>query len=130
LGQAWASSSKVVTQQSAAAGKLTNDAANMSGLWAAFVATHKKIRAADDGGNWDGAVTQAISNGPSSANARFNAFDARSGTALASSSKAASDSLDAPRIWLALLGWLGLLVGIAAAVSAWWGVSLRLEEYR
>jgi hypothetical protein len=29
-----------------------------------------------------------------------------------------------------LVGWLGLLVGIAAAVSAWWGVSLRLEEYR
>jgi hypothetical protein len=128
--QAWASSSKVVTQQSAAAGKLTNDAANMGGLWAAYVATHKEIRAADDGGNWDGAVTMAIGSGPTSANATFSAFDARSGSALAASSKAASDSLDGPRIWLALLGWLGLLVGIAAAVSAWWGVSLRLEEYR
>jgi len=128
--QAWKSSSHVVTVQSAAAGKLTNDAANLSGLWTAYVATHEKIRKADDGGNWDGAVTQAIGTDPTSANATFNAFDARSGVALASSSKAASDSLDAPRIWLALLGWLGLLVGIAAAVSAWWGVSLRLEEYR
>ena len=128
--QAWASSSQVVAAQSAAAAKLNTDAANLSGLWAAYVATHKQIRKADDGGNWDGAVTRAIGSGPTSANATFNAFDARSGVALASSSKAASDSLDAPRIWLALLGWLGLLVGIAAAVSAWWGVSLRLEEYR
>ena len=127
---AWLSSSKVVTAQSSAAARLSNDAASLGGLWAAYVAIHKHIRAADDGGNWDNAVSQAIGSGPTSANATFNAYDGRSSVALTASSAAAIDALDAPRIWLLLVGWLGLLVGIAAAVSAWWGVSLRLEEYR
>ncbi len=126
----WLSSSKVVAVQSSVAARLSSDATNMGALWAAYVATHKQIRAADDGGNWDSAVTQAIGSGPTSANTTFNAFDARSSAALTSSSSAATDSLDAPRTWLLFVGWLGLLVGIAAAVSAWWGVSLRLEEYR
>jgi hypothetical protein len=126
----WVSSSKIVADQSSAAARLTGDATSMGTLWAAYVATHKQIRAADDGGKWDSAVSQAIGSGPTSANATFNAFDARSSAALTSSSSAATNSLDAPRTWLLLVGWLGLLVGIAAAVSAWWGVSLRLEEYR
>ena len=119
--------SRVVADQSSAAARLSSDAANMGALWAAYAATHRQIRAADDGGKWDGAVTQAIGSGPTSANATFNA---RSSAALTSSSSAATDSLDAPRTWLVFVGWLGLLVGIAAAISAWWGVSLRLEEYR
>jgi hypothetical protein len=126
----WQSSSKVVADQSAAAARLSSDAASMGGLWTKYAATHQQIRAADDGGGWDAAVAQAVGSGPTSANATFNAFDAGSGAALASSSRTASDSLDAPRSWLVLVGWLGLLLGIAAAVSAWWGVSLRLEEYR
>ena len=128
--QAWKGSSGVVAARSATAARLNGGEVNMVGLWDAYVATHQEIRKSDDGGNWDAAVAQAIGSGPSSANATFNAFDTSSRAALASSSKAASDSLHAPRIWLALLGWLGLLVGIAAALSAWWGVSLRLEEYR
>jgi hypothetical protein len=126
----WKTSSKIVADQSAAAGRLSSDAASMSGLWTTYAGTHVKIRAADDGGQWDSAVQQAIGSGPASANTTFNAFDASSGAALASSSRTAADSLDAPRTWLVLVGWLGLLVGIAAGVSAWWGVSLRLEEYR
>ncbi|MEP7192214.1 MAG: hypothetical protein ABI903_05055 [Actinomycetota bacterium] len=126
----WQSSSKVVTDQSAAAGRLSSDATGLSGLWKSYADTHVKIRAADDDGQWDSAVQLAIGSGPASANATFNAFDTGSGAALTSSSRSASDSLDAPRTWLVLIGWLGLLVGIAAAISAWWGVSLRLEEYR
>ena len=128
--KAWVSSSKVVTDQSATAGQLTGDAAKMSGLWAGYVLTHLQIRKADDTGNWEGAVSRAIGSDATSANATFDAFDSSSGAALTSSSRAASDSLDAPRTWLPFEAWIGLLVGIAAAVSAWWGVSLRLEEYR
>ena len=128
--KAWVSSSTVVTAQSATAAQRSGDAANMGALWAGYVKTHEQIRKADDGGQWENAVTQAIGTGATSANATFDAFDARSGAALTSSSRAASDSLDAPRTWLSFAAWLGLLVGIAAAVSAWWGVSLRLEEYR
>jgi hypothetical protein len=128
--QAWKNSSKTVTDQSAASARLNDNAASLTGLWNTYVGTHTKIRASDDGGNWDAAVKQAIGKGSTSSNASFDAFDTGSAKALTSSSNAASDSLDAPRTWLALAAWLGLLVGIAAAVSAWWGVSLRLEEYR
>ena len=130
--KAWVSSSKIVTDQSASSDRLSDDAAAaaMSGLWAGYVKTHTAIRKADDGGQWETAVRQATGAGATSANATFDAFDTRSGAALTSSSKAASDSLDAPRAWLPFAAWLGLLVGVAAAISAWWGVSLRLEEYR
>jgi hypothetical protein len=128
--KAWQASSKIVTDESTAAAGLSGDAKNMSGLWGHYATTHLEIRKADDTGNWEGAVTQAIGSDPNSANATFNAYDSSSGAALTSSSKAAADSLDAPRTWLTFAAWLGLLVGVAAAVSAWWGVSLRLEEYR
>jgi hypothetical protein len=128
--KAWVSSSKVVTEQSAAAAKLSNDAASMGEKWKGYVNAHAQIRTKDDGGQWDLAVKQAIGSDPTLANATFNAFDVASGAALTSNSSAAADSLDAPRTWLPFISWLGLLVGIAAAVSAWWGVSLRLEEYR
>jgi hypothetical protein len=128
--KAWASSSKVVADQSTTSARLNGEAANMSDQWKAYVKTHGAIRAADDGGQWEKAVQQAIGSGPTSANAAFSAFDKGSGAALTSSSRAASDSLDTPRSWLPFAAWLGLLVGFAAAVSAWWGVSIRLEEYR
>jgi hypothetical protein len=128
--KAWVSSSNVVAAQSAAAARLGNDASNLGGLWKGYLGAHGQIRASDDAGKWEAAVRQAIGSGPTSANATFGAFDTASGSALTSSSGAASDSLDAPRSWLPFAAWLGLLVGIAAAVSAWWGVSLRLEEYR
>jgi hypothetical protein len=128
--KAWAGSSKVVADQSATSARLNGEAAKMSDQWKAYVKTHGEIRAADDGGQWEKAVQQAIGSGPTSANATFSAFDKGSGAALTSSSRTASDSLDTPRSWLPFAAWLGLLVGIAAAVSAWWGVSIRLEEYR
>jgi hypothetical protein len=127
---AWKSSSNVVTAQSAASARLSSDATKMGPLWTSYAGVHEQIRKADFGGSWDAAVAQATGTGATSANATFGAFDALSGAALTSSSNAASTSLDAPRTWLPLAAWLGLLVGIAAAVSAWWGVSLRLEEYR
>jgi hypothetical protein len=128
--KAWKASSEVVNTESATSARLNDDAAKMGGLWAGYVNTHTQIRKADDGGQWEQAVTQAIGSGAKSANASFDAFDTSSGAALTSSSRAATDSLDAPRTWLTFAAWLGLLVGIAAAASAWWGVSLRLEEYR
>ena len=130
--KAWVSSSKVVTDQSLASARLNSDAANMGGLWGRYAETHQQIRKADDSGQWEKAVSQATGNvaRTATANATFDAFDARSGAALTSSSRVASDSLDAPRTWLRLAAWLALLVGVAAAASAWWGVSIRLEEYR
>jgi len=128
--KAWLGSSGVVAAQSAISADLNDDAATMSGLWTKYVGVHQQIRKADDGGRWEVAVRQATGSGPTSSNATFDAFDAASGSALTSSSRIAIDSLDTPRTWLPFAAWLSLLIGIAAAVSAWWGVSLRLEEYR
>ena len=128
--KAWKASSAIVTAQSARSAKLSDGAKKMGALWANYHQTHNQIRKTDDLGNWELAVKQAIGSDPQSANATFDAFDASSGAALTSSSHAVSDSLDAPRTWLPFAAWLALLVGIAAAASAWWGVSLRLEEYR
>jgi len=133
--KAWKASSKIVTDQSTAAARLSEDAKKMGALWGHYATTHLEIRKADDGGQWENAVKLATGSGATtagaiSANATFDAFDSSSGAALTSSSKAAADSLDAPRTWLTFAAWLGLFVGVAAAVSAWWGVSLRLEEYR
>ncbi len=133
--KAWESSAEVVTAQSAVAGRLRPDAAKLDGLWVNYAETHGLIRSADDGGQWEKAVELATGSGATtagaiSANVSFDAFDSSSGAALTSSSKAAADSLDAPRAWLTFAAWLGLFVGVAAAVSAWWGVALRLEEYR
>jgi hypothetical protein len=126
----WKSSSKVVSDQSAVAARLDSRASRMGGLWKQYADTHVQIRQADDAGQWESAVREAVGSGPSSANATFDAFDTSSAAALAATSRATSDSLDAPQSWLPLAAWLGLLIGIAGAVSAWWGVSLRLEEYR
>jgi hypothetical protein len=127
---AWKGSSKIVSDQSAVAARLDSRASKMGGLWKQYADTHVQIRQADDAGQWENAVREAVGSGPTSANATFDAFDTSSAAALTASSRATSDSLDAPRSWLPLAAWLGLLVGIAGAVSTWWGVSLRLEEYR
>jgi len=126
----WASMSDIVTTQSAAAARLNTDAASMSELWTKYVNAHVQIRKADSRGQWESAVNQAIGSGPASANATFDAFDANSAAALTSSSQSASNTLNAPHIWLLIAAWLGGFIGITAAISAWWGVSLRLEEYR
>ena len=128
--KAWKASSGIVTAQSATSARRNDGAGQMGTLWTAYTQTHTAIRTSDDGGQWEKAVSQAVGSGASSANTTFDAFDASSGAALTSSSRAASDRLDGPRTWLPFTAWLSLLVGIAAAVSAWWGVSLRLEEYR
>lgn len=128
--KAWLASSGAVAAQSATSANLSSDATSMSGLWTRYAGIHQQIRKADDGGQWEDAVRQAIGSGPTSSNATFDAFDTASSSALTSSSRTAIDSLDTPRTWLPFAAWLALLIGIAAAGSAWWGVSLRLEEYR
>jgi hypothetical protein len=128
--KAWQGSSKVVADESAAAAKLSSGAKTMGELWTAYASTHTQIRKLDDGGQWEAAVSQATGSGANSANTTFDAFDSSSGAALTSSTRTASDSLDGPRTWLQLAAWLGRLVGLGAALSAWWGVALRLEEYR
>jgi hypothetical protein len=91
---------------------------------------HQAIRAADQQGNWEGAVKLAVDRGPNSANAAFTAFAGESQAALRTAATGADDGLDDARGGLTPWAWLLLLAGLVAAGGAWWGISLRLDEYR
>jgi hypothetical protein len=98
--------------------------------WRDYANAHQKIRKLDDGGNWDGAVQLAIGSASQSSNNTFNSFDQASGKSLSTASTAAQKELHDTGGSLPLLGWLGLPLGLIAALLAWWGLSQRLEEYR
>ena len=96
--------------------------------WSDYVAVHTQIRALDESGKWDEAVALATGNG--SGNATFAAFDTSSDAQLASLNEQTAQQLDQGLGWLPVSGALGVLAGVVAAACAWWGMSLRLEEYR
>ena len=127
---AWKASSAAVQAQSRAAAAHASQASGLAQAWAPYVRTHAAIRAADDGGQWDTAVALATGSGAASANAAFDTFDRTSAGALTAVVKATDDGLSTQRPWLPVAGLAGLLIGLLAALSAWWGVSKRLEEYR
>ena len=128
--KAWQASATAVTSELTELGQ--NPAS--SGLsplpWSDYASVHQQIRALDDGGDWEGAVELATGLGPDTGNTTFAAFDTASDGQLSALSGQTSQQLDDTGGWLPVAGALGLLVGVIAAVCAWWGVSLRLEEYR
>jgi hypothetical protein len=128
--KAWQASATAVTSELTELGQ--NPAS--SGLsplpWSDYASAHERIRALDDGGDWEGAVELATGLGPDTGNTTFAAFDTASDGQLSALSGQTSQQLDDTGGWLPVAGALGLLVGVIAAVCAWWGVSLRLEEYR
>ena len=110
----------------------SNDAsASLESLpWDDYATVHEQIRKLDDAGNWDGAVQLATGNGSKSGNATFTSFDTSSDEQLDSLGRDTASQLDQAGGWLPFAAALGLLAGIIAALCAWWGVALRLEEYR
>lgn len=107
----------------------SGSAAALKTTWAAYEKAHAEVRAADDVGDWDGAVVLATdaAKGPRTS---FAAFEKASASALDGFLSALSADVRAPITGargtaLALLG-LGL-VGSGLATR---GMSRRLEEYR
>ncbi len=98
--------------------------------WPDYASVHKKIRALDDSGDWEAAVALATGQASGTGNATFTAFDTSSGKQLSALSDQTSQQLGDTGGWLPFAAVLGLLAGAVAAVCVWWGVSLRLEEYR
>ncbi len=99
--------------------------------WNEYKRIHGEVRKADTGGNWDGAVAMAV--GTSDADngvEAFGAFDQSSAEQLQSTSDTVSSELSDTRGGLPPIGWLGLPIGIVAALLVTWGMSQRLEEYR
>jgi hypothetical protein len=125
--EAWKTAAGTVTDQLSKAGQ---SAESLQPLWSDYTNAHQEIRRLDEEGNWDAAVQLAIGSAPASANKTFNSFDQASGQSLSTASSAAQSELHDAGGLLPLLGWLGLPLGLIAALLAWWGLSQRLEEYR
>ncbi|MGZ4602161.1 MAG: hypothetical protein ACXV0U_01035 [Kineosporiaceae bacterium] len=91
-----------------------------------WVAVHPRIQDADSKGNWSAAVDLATG----ASNTAFRALDEKTASALTTQANQVSDNLGSPHLILVIVGWLTLLLGLVAAISAWLGVRQRLEEYR
>jgi hypothetical protein len=129
---AWKAAAGTVTDQLSKAGRAAAQSENLPQLWTTYAGTHQAIRKLDDvDGNWDQAVQQAIgTTSARSSNKDFNSFDQASDKSLSAASTAAQNELHGAGGSLPLLAWLGLPLGLVAALLAWWGLSQRLEEYR
>ncbi|MEV7961513.1 hypothetical protein [Oerskovia paurometabola] len=110
-----------------AAGVLDGTAAGHLGDW---VTQHQAIRALDDAGDWDGAVALATSSAEGSPNAAFAAFSQSVTNDITDNIRATQADLASAGTKSALAGWLLLAAGLVAAVLAWRGLNVRLEEYR
>ncbi|MEV0288438.1 MULTISPECIES: hypothetical protein [unclassified Kribbella] len=103
----------------------------LEGQWGAYQKVHGEVRKLDTDGNWDQAVDLAIgkASGTNSVGT-FTAFDKSTAGELKTSSEAVRTELTGARDALPPIGWLGIPIGIAAALLVAWGMSQRLEEYR
>ncbi|HET6985665.1 MAG TPA: hypothetical protein VFI00_03580 [Kribbella sp.] len=99
--------------------------------WNEYKRIHGKVREADTNGNWDNAVAMAVGTTKENNSVdAFQAFDDSSAEQLQSTSDTVSSELSDTRGGLPPIGWLGLPIGIIAALLVAWGMSQRLEEYR
>jgi len=98
--------------------------------WNVYKTAHEQIRKDDDGGNWDAAVLKALDTGPTSANAKFTTFANDADNTLATYSANTNGSLRGPIVWVTVLGWLLLVLCLAASLLVLRGMSQRIEEYR
>lgn len=98
--------------------------------WNSYKDAHNLIREDDKAGNWDAAVAKALDNGPDSANTRFATFTTDADKTLKTYSDNTEGSLLGPVTWVTILGWLLLVMCVAAAVLVLRGMAQRIEEYR
>ena len=128
--KAWQASSAAVTTQIAQLGQNPASSDQSPLPWPEYATVHQQIRALDDAGDWEGAVKLATGQGDGTGNTTFAAFDTSSDEQLSALSTQTAQQLGDTGWWLPFAGVLGLLAGVIAALCAWWGVSMRLEEYR
>jgi hypothetical protein len=123
---AWKSSADSV------AGNLqrVTDQPELMDQWQAYTDVHGEIRALDDGGRWDAAVSRATGSGDKSSNTVFGTFDSNLANYLDGVSQDTSSSLADEQPLMVVGAILILLGGLAAALLGRWGIGARLKEYR
>ncbi|WP_020145174.1 hypothetical protein [Terracoccus sp. 273MFTsu3.1] len=108
----------------------TDESAELTRSWQAYVDAHVKVRSLDNGGRWDDAVELATSTAAGGAANTFDTFDVAVTQARDSASKATVTTLEglggsAPLV--------AVVVALVALVASWLivrGVGQRTEEYR
>lgn len=94
--------------------------------WQAYRSVHEEVRAADDGGDYDGAVLLALND----AQSRFDEFTEPAEQAQRTRDEQVAAGFADARAPLGLLRWVVLVAGLGAAVTALVGFGQRLREYR
>ncbi|MEU0096661.1 hypothetical protein [Kribbella sp. NPDC006257] len=121
---AWQQSAAEVDKQLAIVAGTTPQ---LQAPWGQYKTIHGTIRDLDSKqGNWQSAVNMSIGN----ASTTFGAFDKGSADSIGETSKKVGSELSDARNGLPPIGWLGLPIGIVAALLVAWGMSQRLGEYR
>ena len=127
--KAWGKSAAEVDKQLAI---VEATAPQLGAPWAQYKTNHAAIRDRDaKKGDWDGAVALSIGTAAGeNAATTFATFDKSSAASLDTAGKRVGNELSKARNGLPPIGWLGLPIGIVAALLAAWGMSQRLGEYR
>lgn len=97
--------------------------------WTAYLQKHFEIMGLDDSGDWDGAVEKATAEGPDSATAAFDAFDAAMQRTVDDNVQATTNELRSGNFGILILGLVCLGSGLAAAGASSWGINQRRKEY-
>lgn len=97
--------------------------------WEAYVAQHEAIRAADDAGDWDGAVALATSTDAGSATDLLDAVDASAAAEAEVNGEEAADGFRAGGAFSIILVVLTGLGALVAAFAASRGIGTRRREY-
>ena len=98
-------------------------------LWDDYVAVHGRVVELDDGGKYDQAVRLATTTGSNGSTAAMDRFDARSQEIVQASGDATTQALRGGNTGILVLSVVTLLLGIAAAGLAVWGIGQRRREY-
>jgi hypothetical protein len=98
-------------------------------LWQDYVTVHEQIVALDEGGRYDAAVRLSTTTDAEGSTAKLDAFDARSQEIITASGAETTDALRSGNTGILVLAIVTLLLGIAAAGMAVWGIGLRRREY-
>lgn len=102
----------------------------MAYAWGLYMSIDQKIRNLEETGRHAEAVALCLGTGPHESNYAFSEFDRALGATLDINQKAFDQAVDHAFALLWPLPWV-LVVSAAIAVTlVWWGLGLRLREYR
>jgi hypothetical protein len=96
----------------------------------AWYATHRQVRALDDGGNYNAAVQLAIGPGPASSGSMFTRLETSLTKAISADQVVFSSAARTGQDAMAGLEAGMIVISLVMAAGCAWGLNRRLAEYR